>query len=642
MRHLKSVPLGSLSIIWIVSIVWLIGATPLVCTTPSEVVQDQSSTPSGIPDFHEPRMSMGLLSGSESLMRGINMAWYTNTQTAQFTLEDDSVVEEDITPYWFSIGFDRDILRADLDALQAMGVRHLRISALIFQFVVWSDEFGSLGLNGSIMNKFDLFLAEVQSRGMVLTVSFLGPLWSYAEHPSLMKYFRIFDETSGMNQWALHNLGLSMVDFAQYYRLYPEIHTWELVSGFSRFTDYLSNSQTGFGLTINATALFDFIESVGENIKAVDDLHLVTVSDGWPPDFAEDWWTSGLVPVDYEGRLRNLTDYIALCYYSDDTIPDPAGKVIKYGAIVEIASTQPYNHSRKLNSEVLLNAYAEAINKSYSSFCPWEFSQNIVVHEEDGSVANHKRHDWTWDALLLFSLYRSDSVKFIDTTNWYVLSSEPQMDPSGRVSFTLFHRPEGAYAAPYGFVDGRSYDPADSGTVVTVLSRNLLVGDVLVINRNSNYGDPLYNLEELGICDYGSILTTIYDVGYVEEIGIRVESNHTWEAVVDKYETSQIVLEMNTTGLANIEIENGNFTLIQGNNYAVSYTHRISGATWQEVVEANENQTLRVSLNASSVTIRITLNPDVLGMLSVGMSVSVIIISIVLFYYADRRTPKEK
>jgi hypothetical protein len=216
------------------------------------------------------------------------------------------------------------------------------------------------------------------------------------------------------------------------------------------------------------------------------------------------------------------------------------------------------------------------------------------------------------------------------------------MDPSGRVSFTLFHRPDGAYAAPYGFVDGRSYDPADGGTVVTVLSRNLLVGDALVINRNSNYGNPLYNLEELGICDYGSILTTIYDVGYVEEIGIRVESNHTWEAVVDKYETSQIVLEMNTTGLANIEIENGNFTLIQGNNYAVSYTDRISGATWQEVVEANENQTLRVSLNASSVTIRITLNPDVLGMLSVGMSVSVIIISIVLFYYADRRTPKEK
>ncbi|TFG31982.1 hypothetical protein EU528_04740 [Candidatus Thorarchaeota archaeon] len=640
-RHLKSMSLGSLSIIWVVSIIWLIGATPLVCTTPSEIVHDQSSIPSGIPDFHEPRMSMGLLSGSESLMRGINMAWYTNTQTAQFTLGDDTVVEEDITPYWFSIGFDRDILRADLDALQTMGVRHLRISALIFQFVVWDDEFGSLGLNGSIMNKFDLFLAEVQSRGMVLTISLLGPFWSNTEHPSLMKYFRIFDETSGMDQWALHNLGLSMVEFAQYYRLYPEIHTWELVSSFSKFTDYLSNSQTGFGLTINATALFDFIEYVAEGIRSVDDLHLVTVSDGWPPDFAEDWWTTGLVPFEYEGRLKNLTDYIALCYHSDDTIPNPQGEIIKYGAIVEIASTQPYNHSRELNSEVLLNAYTEAINKSYSAFCPWEFSQNMVVHEEDGSISNHNRHDWTWDALLLFSLYRNDSVKFIDTTNWYVLSSEPQIDLLGKVSFTLFHRPEGAYPAPFGFEDGHIYDPAEGGTEVTVLSRYLLMGDTLVINRNANYGEPLYNHEELGIFEYGSTLATIYDVGYVEEIGIRVASNSTWDSIVDKYEDSQIVLEMNSTGLADIEIENGKFILIQGNNYAVSYTDKISGATWQEVVKANENQTILVHVNASSVTIRITLNPEVLGLISVGMSISVIMVSIVLFYYADRKTAKE-
>jgi len=48
-----------------------------------------------------------------------------------------------------------------------------------------------------------------------------------------------------------------------------------------------------------------------------------------------------------------------------------------------------------------------------------------------------------------------------------------------------------------------------------------------------------------------------------------------------------------------------------------------------------------MSLNASSVTIRITPSPDVVGMFSLGMSVSVIIISIVIFYYTDRRTPKE-
>jgi len=626
----------------VISIVWLVGMTPIICTSPPAEILRQPPTPSEIPDIHEPRMSMGRLANRDSLMRGINMAWYTNTQTAQFTLDDDSIVDEDITPYWFSIGFDLDILRADLDALQKMGVRHLRISALIFQFLVWDDEFGSMGLNGSIMTIFDSFLQEIQNRGMILTISFLGPFWTYAEHPSLMKYFRIFNEPSGMNQWALHNLGLSMVDFAQYYKERTEIHTWELVSSFSRFTECLSNSQTGFGLTINATAIFDFIGSAAEDIKAVDNLHFVTVSDGWPPSFAEDWWTTGLVPVNYEGRLRNLTEIIALCYYSDDTIPNPIGAHMKYGAIVEIASTQPYNHSRELNSEILLNAYTEAINKSYSVFCPWEFSKNVIVHEESGAIPNHNRHDWTWDALLLFSLYRNDSVKFIDTTNWYVLSSEPQFDSFGRVDFTLFHRPDGVYPEPFGFEDGHSYDPAEGGTIVTVLSRNLLIGDAFIIGEQSDSDEPLYHKEELGICEYATTLSTIYDVGHVEETGIRIESNHTWEAVVEIYDNLQTVLKMNTTGPVNIEIENGNFTLIEGNNYAVSYTDRITGAMWEEVAKADDNRTLHLSLNANSVTIRIIPNQDVFGMLSIGISASVIVISVVIFIYVDRRTRKGK
>jgi len=640
--HITSLSISSLSVVWVIAIGWLVGLTPIVCTESSVVAIIQSSTPSGIPDTHGPSMSMGLISGSESLMRGINMAWYTNTETAQFTLDDDSVVEEDITPYWFSIGFNLDILRVDLDALQKMGVRHLRISALIFQFLVWDDEFGSMGLNGTIMTIFDSFLQEIQSRGMVLTISFLGPFWTYTEHPSLMKYFRIFNEPSGMNQWALHNLGLSMVDFAQYYRDRTEIHTWELVSSFSRFTECLSNSQTGFGIVINATSIFDFIESVAEDIKAIDDLHYVTVSDGWPPDFEEDWWTTGLVPDEYEGRLRNLTDIIALCYYSDDTIPNPVGARMKWGAIVEIASTQPYNHSRELNSKILLNAYAEAINKSYSAFCPWEFSQNVIVHEEINTITNHNRHDWTWDALLLFSLYRNDSVKFINTTNWYVLSSEPQFDSFGRIGFTLFHRPERAYPAPFGFEDGRSYDPADGGTIVTILSRNLLIGDALIINKQSDSDEPMYNKEELGTCEYATSLATIYDVGHVEETGIRVESNLTWEVTVERYDNLQIVMNMNTTGPVNIEIESGNFTLIEGNNYAVSYTDRITGVVWEEIVEADDNKTIHLSLDANSVTIRITPYLDVLGLFSVGMSASVIIISVVIYFFMDRRTRKNK
>lgn len=640
--QISSLSIGSVSVTWVISIVWLVGMTPIVCTGPSVVVPIQSSTPAGIPDNHEPSMSMGLVPGSESLRRGINMAWYTNTQTAQFTLDDDSVVEEDITPYWFSIGFDRDILRADLDTLQKMGVRHLRISALIFQFLVWDDEYGSLGLNGTIMTIFDAFLYEIQSRGMILTISFLEPLWSYSDHPSLMKYYRIFDETTGMNQWALHNLGLSLFDFTQHYRDRTEIHTWELVSSFSRFTECLADTQTGFGLTINATSIFDYIESVADDIKAVNDLHYVTVSDGWPPDFEEDWWTSGLVPVNYEGRLRNLTDIISLIYYSDETIPNPEGAAMKHGAIVEIASTQPYNHSRELNSEILLKAYAEAINKSYSAFCPWEFSQNVIAHEESSTMSNHNRHDWTWDALLLFSLYRTDSVKFMDTTNWYVLSSEPQFDSFGRVNFTLFHRPEGMYPAPFGFEDGRSYDPAEGGTEVSVLSRNLLIGNTLIINRQSDSDEPLYNQEELGICEYATTLATIYDVGYVEETGIRVESSNTWEAVVDRYDNLQIAMKVNATGPVNIEIENGNFTLFAGYDYTASFTDVITGATWEEIVKADENRTIQLTTNAGSLTIRIELSQDTLGLFSVGISVSVIIISVVIFYFVNKRTQKEK
>ena len=586
-------------------------------------------------------MSVAPLPDRDLLMRGINMAWYTNTQTVQFTLEDETVVEEDITPYWFSIGFDLDILRADLDALEIMGVRHLRISALIFQFLNWHDEFGSMGLNASVIATFNSFLEEVQNRGMILTVSFLGPLWSYSEHPSLMRYFRIFNETSGMNPSALFNLGQAMVSFAEHYRTNDVVHTWELVSGFSRFTEYLSNATTGFGLVIDSTSLFDFLESVAEDIRAVDDEHFVTVSDGWPLDYDDTWWATGLVPIDYDERLLEVTDYIALCQYSDNTTLNLAGSLNKPSVIVEIASSQLYNHSREVNSEVLLKAYAEAINKRYSGFCPWEFSQNLVVHEENNSISNHQRHDWTWDALLLFSLYRNGSVKFINTTNWYVLSTEPQFDQSGRISFTLFHRSENVYPVPFGFEDERSYDPADGGTIVTVLSRNLLIGDALVINSQANSEEPLYNIENLGIYEYAKTLSTIYDVGLVEETGIRLESNHTWEAIVNRYDNLQIVMELNTTGPIGIEVESGDFTLIEGNDYTVSYTDKISGETWQDIVEADGNLTIKMSLNASSVTIRITPSPDIIGMISLGMSVSVIIISIVIFYYVNRRTPKE-
>ncbi|MGY5860293.1 MAG: hypothetical protein RTU63_13065, partial [Candidatus Thorarchaeota archaeon] len=447
--------------------------TPIVCTTPTVTPTIQSSIPSGIQDTNDLRLAIAPLADSKRLMRGINMAWYTNTQT---------VAEEDVTPYWFKTGFDFDILRADLDTLQTMGVRHIRISALIFQFLNWHHEFGSQGLNASVIRTFDSFLEEVENRGMILTVSFLGPLWSYSNHPSLGEYFRIFNETSDMEPGAQYNLGQTMVNFAEYYRTNDAIHTWEIVGGFSRFTEYLSNNITGFGLTVDATDLFDLFESVAENIRAVDTEHFVTISDRWPTDYDAEWQATGLIPPNYDVRLLDASDYIALCQYSDDSTLNRAGLLLTPSVITEIGSSQLDNHSREFNSDILLNTYAEAINKSYSGFCPWEFSRNIVVHEENDTLPNHLRHDWTWDALLLFSLYRNDSVKFINTSNWYVLSSEPQFDWAGRVSFTLFHRPEGAYPEPFGFDDERFYDPAEGDTIVEVLSRNLLFGEVEIIN----------------------------------------------------------------------------------------------------------------------------------------------------------------
>ena len=612
--RIVSLSVGAVSFAGVLSILWLIGLTPIVCTTPTSVPTNQNMIPSAIPDSQNLGLSIAPLADANRLMRGINMVCYTNTEIAA------------VTPYWFKVGFDIDILRVDLDALQTMGVRHIRISALIFQFLIWHSEFGSQGLNASVMSTFSSFLSEVESRGMLVTISLLGPLWPYSEHPSLMEYFRVFNETSGMNSGAQYNLGQDIVTFADFYRTNDAIHTWEIVGGFSRFTEYLSNSTTGFGLVIDSTELFDLFESVADNIRSVDEEHFVTISDGWPADYDAEWQSTGLVPPDYDVRLLETSDYIALCHYSDNTTLNAPAPLNTPGVITEIGSSQMYAQSREFNCEFLLKTYAEAINKSYSGFCPWEFSENIVVHEEVGSLSNHLRHDWTWDALLLFSLYRNDSVKFINTSNWNVLSSEPQFDRFGRISFTLFHRPE---------------NPVDEGTTTEVLSQYLLFGNISIVNQRADPEIPLYNLDALGTCEYANSRATIFDVGYVEETGIRVESDHTWESTVERYDEIEIMMRLNASGPIVVEVKNGRFILTNGNDYTISYKDRVSGATWQENVEVDGNQTIRMNLNASSIIIRITLSPDVLGMISLGMSISVIVISVVLFYYAEKKIPKE-
>jgi len=583
---------------------------------------------SGIPDNHGPRPAVAPLAESDRLLRGINMACYTSTS-------------EGLVPYWFKLGFDINILREDLNSLQTMGVRHVRISALIFQFLDWHEEFGSMGLNATVLATFSSFLQEIENRGMILTVSFLGPLWSYTDYPSLIQYFRIFNETTGLDPSALTNLGQAMTNFAEYYRMNDVIHTWELVGGFSRFTEYLSNATTGFGLTIDSTILFDFFETVADDIRAVDDVHFVTISDGWPADFDAEWESTGLIPLNYDERLPVTTDYIALSLYSDNISLHQPGIYHKSGVITEIASSQLYNYSREINSGVLLRAYTEAINQSYSGFCPWEFSEGILVNDVDETGPNHKQYDWTWDALLLFSLYRNDSVKFIETSNWYVLSSEPQFDENERISFSLFHRPEGMYPPPFGFKDGRNFDPAAGGTVVAILSSNLLFGNVRIVNQNADTNESLYNLDALGTYEYATTLATVYGTGTVTEVGIRLESNHSWESTVERYDQSEIMLLLNTTGPVSIEVENGDFVLIEGKDYTISYTDRNTGERWQEITEADEERMIRLVVNVSSITIQIRPSPDVLGMLSLGMSVSVIILSIVIFYYVNKRTPKE-
>lgn len=606
------------------------------------VNQNEGAITTAIPETHDQEMLIAPLPQRELLLRGINMPWYSNTERVRVTLSNGTEVYEDITPYWFKMGLDLNILRADLDALSLMGVRHIRIAALIFQFLNWHTEFGSMGINASVIETFNIFLEEVEARDMILTVSFLAPLWSFSGHPSLLQYYKIFSSTSGMSPAALFNLGSHMASITEHYQNSDVINTWEVVSGFSLFTEYLSNNETGFGLDIDATALFDFFEDTAESIRAVVEDQYVTISDGWPLQYDEDWWETGLVPVNYDQMLPEATDYLALYHTSDNTSLRHAGSLLKQEVFVQVSSSQLYNYSREINSKVLLNIYLEVLNDSYSGFCPWGFSQNIIFHEENSSIPNHQRHDWSWDALLLFSLYREDSIKFINTSNWYVLSTEPQLDRFGRIRFTLFHRPEASYSPPYGFDDRRIFDPSEGGTVVTVYSDNLLFGNMLIINREYAHSTLLFGSEKLGTCNYATTTSTIFDIGYVEETGIQIHSNNTWEAMVEKNDARQIMLRVNSTGLIDISVKTGNFALIAGTDYTVAYTDLISGRTWQEKIEADDNQTISFHVNTSSLSIEIYQSPDIVGMISLGLSVSVIVISIVLFYSADRLFSKKK
>lgn len=642
MTKKTSFSVGILSILWAVSIIWLVSSVPVLGLMTDVVNQGNHSIVADIQDTHPPEIAIAPLPQRDLLLRGINMPWYSNTRQMKFRLTNGTEVYEDITPYWFKVGLDMDILRADLDALELMGVRHIRITALIFQFLLWNPNTGSTGINATVIESFNQFLEEVENRNMILTVSLLGPYWSYASHPSLMEYYRIFSVTGMPKQpQPLPLLGSWIAFLVQHYEHSDAIHTWELVSGFSQFTEYLRNNVTGFSLDIDSTTIFDFLETTADAIRALVDDKYVTISDGWPLQYGEEWWETGLVPEDYDQRLVEVTDYLALYHSSDNTTLKLAGSLHKQEVLVDIRSSQTYNYSRKVNSEVILNLYLETLNDSYSGFCPWGFSQNIVYHEENDSIPNHNRHDWSWDALLLYTLYKNGSTKFINTTNWYVLSTQPEFDRFDRISFTLFHRPEAAYPAPYGFEDGRVFDPAEGGTVVTVYSENLLFGEMPIINREFQSDTLLFGSKRLESIDYMTTISTIYDIGHVEETGVQIFSNDTWEASIDRYDTKQISLRVNSTGPIKVTVNSGDFALIEGTDYTISYKDIDTGRTWQERVEADETQSITFNVNESSLSIKIYRSPDVIGMISVGLSVSVIVISIVIFYFADRMFSKK-
>lgn len=569
------------------------------------------------------RMRVSPLSEVDRLMRGMNMISYAGPRGFWFNLGNGTMVWESVEPYWFRIGFDEERLETDLDALQTMGVKYVRSYALIFQFLEWHPMNGYTGLNTSSIANFNTFLRELSYRGMILTVTFMTPLWSLIDHPSLLQYYRVFNSSSGMSAGALQSVRDAVVDFVEHYQSNDVIFSWDLVGGFSEFISHLRDPINGFGLDVNPVSMFDFIKTTANEIRGVDEDHLVTMSDDWPQNFGEDSWLNGHVPPFYNESLLDLVDYVSVRVFSDNSTLPVIRYLRKPVMISEIASTQPLNTDRQLNSKMLLDAYADAINKSYSGFAPWEFSRTAVLHQQHDPGSENLQCNWTWDALLLFSLYRDDTVSFLSTSDYCLLSTQPIIDIYGHVTFELF-LPE---------------DVGQNEIMVSLASGNLIMATDGALNSHLNISIPAYQRDELEVLGAANTLVTVSKLGKLVETGIRIENCSSWTSSVVHYQSRRVHFVLNAFEPADVIIENGLFNLVTARNYRIVNSNLASGDVLESLAQANQYLELLFSIEEGSILIKVTPLVDLLNLFSVGTSIAVIVVSIGVYCYMDRRRP---
>ncbi len=567
-------------------------------------------------------MMVAPLAERDMLMCGMNMVAYPGGIGAWIDAGNGTEYWESVDPFWFRVGFNLECLESSLDTMLKMGVRYVRSCALIFQFMDWDATDGYTGLNASAIANFNIFLGELGRRGMRLTPSFMGPRWPSWSHPSLRQFYQVLNTSSGMSHAALQSVGQAIVDFVEHYQTNSVIFSWDLVSGFSGFIAHLEDPIDGFGLDVDASEIYDLMETVAEGIRVVDNRHLVTMTDDWPWSFGEESWLSGQVPPFYNESLVELVDYISVETFTDNATLPVVRYLQKPLVLSAVSSAHPTN--RSANCRLLLDTFSEAFNKSYSGFVPWELSETFVIAKPaDGDPVGQVLH-WTWEALLLFTLYRDDSINFLNTTDYRLLASEPVFGTDGHVTMDLFMPEE---------IDG-------SGIKTNLVSRFLVMGPPVQSNSGLNVTSLLFPMGALHSLDNAGTLVRLSGMGSIIETGVRIENSSSWTALIEDYQPRRIRLLVNSTDSADIAIDTGSFRLVAGRKYRVVETDLTSGLSTQLTVEATQFLNLSFGVQAGSMRIEIIPLVDILNLFSLGASAGAVVMSLVLYYFFGRRGPR--